>query len=136
MMLAVLSPLLQINAPLPDAVNVTLPPSQKDSGEEAVTTGAVGAGFTVTFVGADTAEVHDPLMVRRVMAALVFTEMLWLVSPLLHSQPLAAGPLRVTLFPSQKVVEPDAVITAAGGAGLSVTLTGKDAADVQVPLMS
>lgn len=52
--------------------------------------------------------------------------MLWLVAPVDHKYETPMLDVRVTLPPSQKVVEPSAPMTGCAGSLLTVTVTGSD----------
>ena len=95
-----------------EEVRVTFPPAQKVVGPLAVTVGAAGIGFTVMTAGAVT--VIDGV-----------------VSPVDQTLPLAADELSTTEPPSQKVVEPLAVMVGVAGVGFTVTAIAVDAPEEQ-----
>ena len=64
------------------------------------------------------------------------TVMDWVVAPLLQVLPVAALDVSVTLPPSQKVVAPDVLTVGVAGTGFTVTVTGVEAADWQLPFVT
>lgn len=81
----VVAPVLHRYETAAELVKVTLLPAQKVVGPLAVIVGTAGSGNTVTVVVADTA--GHPLISFTVTeySPLLFTLMLWVVAPVLHS---------------------------------------------------
>ena len=112
-------------------VNVTLPPAQNVVAPPAVIVGVAGKGFTVTLVANDVADVQPfALVFTTVKLPLAVTFILAVVAPLLHTLPVAALEVNVTLPPAQNVVAPLADIVGVDGKGFTVTLVANDVADV------
>jgi hypothetical protein len=86
--------------------------------------GVGGIGFTVTVVPEDGADVQPATVTVTVYVPAVETVIDWVVSPVDQRLPVADDEVNVTLPPAQKVVGPPAVMVGAGGAGLTVPLTG------------
>ena len=61
--------------------------------------------------------------------------MLWVVAPVLHTLPVAADEVRITVPASQNVVGPLAVTVGLAGRGVMVVTTADEAAEVQ-PLLT
>lgn len=127
----VIAPVLQT---LPDValdVKVTEPPEQNVVGPLAVTVGVAGIGLTTILAGIDDAEKHPNAVAMTENVPVVFTLMLWVVSPLLQMFPNVALEVSVTLSPLQKVVLPLAAIVGIAGIGFTVTKNGAEGSDVQ-----
>lgn len=101
-----------------EEVNTTDPPVQKVVGPPGVITGTLGAGFTVTVVGADAATHPEPFPTVTVYEPEAETVIDCVVSPVDHKYVDAAEDVNVTEPPAQKVVGPPGVtIGVAGAAG-------------------
>lgn len=87
---------------LPDValeVKVTELPEQKVVGPLAVTVGVAGIGFTTTLTGTEAAEEQPNALDITENVPVVFTFMLWVIAPLLHSLPVASLEISITLSP-------------------------------------
>lgn len=127
----VTAPVLQT---LPDValeVKVTELPEQNVVGPLAVTVGVAGIGLTTTLTGTEAVEEHPNALAMTENVPVVFTFMLWIVSPLLQTFPVVALEVSVTLSPLQKVVLPLAAIVGIAGIGFTVTKNGAEGSDVQ-----
>jgi hypothetical protein len=100
---------------------VTEPPWQKVVGPLAVMVGVDGLAFTVTFVAALVALQPLPLVTVTLYAPEVVTAIDCVVAPFDQAYEALEGAVRVTEPPSQKVVEPLAVMTGVVGFALTVT---------------
>lgn len=128
----VAAPLDQSHEVAEGAVSVTLPPAQKVVGPPGVIEGVGGRGSTVTVAGADTALVQPfASEVCTVKVPELLTVMVCVVAPFDHSQESAGLAVSVTLPPAQKVVGPPAVMVGVAAGGLTVTVIGLEAAEVQ-----
>lgn len=104
----------------PDAVNVTLPPWQKEVGPLAETF-ATGVGSTLTVTVPLVAEQPFTPVAVTLKLPLAVTLIEVVVAPLLQRYVLPPDAVSVTLPPLQKVSGPDALI-AGVGVGLTVTV--------------
>ena len=60
----------------------------------------------------------------------------WVVAPVDQTFPVAEDEVRVTLPPSQKLVEPLAVMVGVAGNGVTVTVVPAEVAEVQPPVVT
>ena len=114
-------------------VSTTFPPAQKVVAPLAVMVGTDGTGFTVTVVEALAPDVHPSAITSTLNVPEADTVMDCVVAPFDQRFPVAEEEVSVTFPPLQKVVEPLAVIVGMAGSGFTVTLTGAEAADEQLP---
>jgi len=95
--------------------------------------GTAGTGLTVTVVEALAPDVHPSAITSTLNVPEAETVMDCVVAPFDQRFPVADEEVSVTFPPLQKVVAPLAVIVGMAGSGLTVTLTGAEAADEQLP---
>ena len=95
--------------------------------------GTDGTGFTVTVVEALAPEVHPSEITSTLNVPEADTVMDCVVAPFDQRFPVAEEEVSVTFPPLQKVVAPLAVMVGTVGIGFTVTLTGAEAADEQLP---
>jgi len=132
-MLCVVAPFDQVFPVASDEVNTMLLPSQKVVAPLAVMLGTAGTGLTVTVVEALAPDVHPSAITSTLNVPEADTVMDCVVAPFDQRFPVADEEVSVTFPPLQKVVAPLAVIVGMAGSGLTVTLTGAEAADEQLP---
>ncbi len=119
-----------------DEVNVTFPPWQNVVAPEAEIVGVAGKAFTVTVVGAEVAELHDPLSTDTEYDPEVETVIDCVVAPVDQTFPVAAEEVNVTFPPWQKVVAPEAEIIGVAGNAFTVTVVGAERAELHDPLFA
>ena len=112
-------------------MRVTLPPVQKVIGPLAEIVGVAGIAFTVTTVGAETADVQPAATTRSVTLWLEEMVSVVPVPPLLQRFPLALLEVKTTLPPVQKLVGPPGVMVGVAGTGFEVTTTVFETKEVQ-----
>jgi len=100
-----------------EEVRTTLSPSQNVVTPLAVIVGVAGIGFTVTFVAAETPEAHPKAITSTEYEPEVVTVMLCVVAPVDQILSVADDEVKVIEPPSQKVVDPLAVIVGTAGTG-------------------
>ena len=113
-----------------DDVKVTFPPWQNVVAPEAEIVGVAGREFTVTFVVAETADAHVPLLTETEYAPEAETVIDCVVAPFDQTFPVADDDVKVTFPPWQNVVAPEAEIVGVAGSEFTVTVV---AAEVAVP---
>lgn len=114
--------------------SVTCSPSQSVSGPAGVITGVFGTGFSVTVTGDEVADGHPATVEVTVNVPAAFTVIEGVVAPVDHRL-LVPEEVSTVLSPGQMSREGFAVITGAGGVGLTVTAIGALTAEHPLPFV-
>ena len=121
---------VQDKSPVPEPLISTDPSVAEHAvGLDCVPKDMEGFGLTVTFVVAEAEEVQPLTAVVTVTAAVLFTVMDCVVSPVDQVFPPEAEEVSTTFPPEQNVVAPPAVIVGVAGMELTVTFVEADVAE-------